>query len=79
MKTIETWIQLETEATKQEKNKNNIDVWLCTIIMDDFGKQYVEHSVFDTVTLCKQAIERKKELCQQAINCGAVNFTGFKL
>ncbi len=73
MKLIESWLQIN-EMTKEP----NLDVILCKMYMDQFGKIHIQSDIFDTFTLRKQVYDNKEMLCRQAKNI-VLNFNGFKL
>ena len=78
MKLEQTWIQLEKDAIKKEKH-GRINVILCKMYRDAFGKYSTQTSIFDDFVSVASAYDRKNTLEAQARNCSDASFVGWRL
>ena len=78
MKLEQTWIQLEKDAIKKEKH-GRINVILCKMYRDTFGKYHTQTSIFDDFVSVARALDNKDKLEAQARNCSNHTFIGWSL
>ena len=78
MRLLESWLQLEQNATRNEKQGHRVNIMACKMFVDSFGKYHTQSDIFDSFSSIKHALNAKDILCRQGNNCLNL-FNGFKL